>query len=340
MSLQQPTFDLSAKISAAFRDIEKDIPTGSGGLYERRLDINSCVPIYLALESPKCLPQLLVTIPKNFFHLISLEETEGFSLSISREAGSTSSFKLCIQISDKRFYELFLVLIQDLIETLLKQPVVKNAIESFVDRIEHWKRFLKKSAKKILSYEEQLGLAGELWLLKLIINSRGHQFALDSWKGPLGAAQDFHCGKNLIEVKSSTVSHQNEIKISSEYQLDAPPNLSLFLYHCIFDPSNDPLEGYTLPILISKIEKKMSEEHKVKFNGLLKCLGYFQDDELEYQANIFKLVKSNFYLVNEDFPSLVSSKLAKPIYKVIYRISTDELDSFLIDGNNVIAGAN
>ena len=85
------------------------------------------------------------------------------------------------------------------------------------------------------------------------------------------------------------MSHQNEIKISSEFQLDAPQNLNLFLYHCIFDVHDAAFERDTLPILISEIEKEMSEEHKIKFYGLLYCVGYFQDDESLYKSNIFKL---------------------------------------------------
>jgi hypothetical protein len=337
MSTHQLTTELSAKISSAFRDIEKDIPSGVGGFYERRLDVGSLIPLYLSILAPNNLPQLSVVIPKNFFHLISLEETEGFSFSISSDQGTVSSFKLSIQISDRRFYELFLVLIQDLIETVLRQEDVKSAIEMFVERIEHWKKFLKKSSKKVLSNEEQLGLAGELCLLKLLIDSRGEYYALDAWRGPLGAAQDFHCASNLIEVKSSTIGNQDEIKISSEYQLDGPTDQNLYLYHCIFYLNDDNAEGHTLPFLISEIEKSMSEEHKIKFYGLLKCVGYFPDDDALYRSNTFKLVNTSFYIVDENFPKLVSSKLVNAITNVIYRISTDGLDSFLVDESIVFA---
>ncbi len=336
MYTPQSTTDLPSKILSIFGDIEKDIPNGVSGLYERRLEIGSCVPIYFGIESPTNLLQISVVIPRVFYHLISLDKTEGFALSISGEKSSGASFKLCIHLLDKRFYELFLVLIQDLVETIVKQSGVKPAIENFVERIEHWKRFLKKSTKRVLSYEEQIGLAGELCMLKNLIKIHGHNSALNSWKGPLGAAQDFVCSGVFVEVKSSTVNHQNEIKISSEYQLASKENDNIYLYHCVFEVDDELTSNSTLPLLVDEISKELTQELNIKFYGLLKCAGYFPSDEELYKSNMFKLVKTSFYFVSADFPKLVSSNLPKPIFNVTYRISTETLNGFLVDMNEVI----
>lgn len=338
MYMPQSITDLPLKISEVFRGIENDIPLGVQGLFERRLDVESYLPIYLGIESPNKYLLLSVVIPKIFFNVISLEETQGFTLAVSADKGMASTFKLSIQISDKRFYELFLVLIQDLIETILKQLDTKSSIEKFAERLEYWKTFLKKSTKRLLSFEEQLGLVGELSFLKYLIELRGVPFALDSWKGPLGASQDFNCASNLIEVKSSAINRENEIKISSEYQLDAPLDSSLYLYHCIFNVNDEKFEGKTLPLLVSEIANEIPEVYKVRFTGLLKSVGYFQEDEASYKSKVFDLIKTNFYYVDEEFPKLVSSLLPRSIFGVTYRISTDELGTHLVDMNDVIIG--
>jgi hypothetical protein len=340
MYIPQSTTDLSSKILSIFSDIEKDIPNGIGGMYERRLEIGSCVPIYLGIDSPANLLQISVVIPRVFYHLISLDKTEGFALSISGEKSPGTSFKLCIHLLDKRFYELFLVLLQDLVETIVKQSEVRPVIENFVERIEHWKRFLKKTTKRVLSYEEQIGLAGELCMLKNLIKIHGHNSALNSWKGPLGAAQDFACSGALVEVKSSTINYQNEIKISSEYQLDSKGADDIYLYHCVFEVNDELSSDSTLPYLVDEISRELTQELHVKFYGLLKCVGYFPDDEDLYKSNMFKLVKTSFYFVSDDFPKLVSSQLAKPIFHITYRISTENLNYFLVDMNEVITREN
>jgi hypothetical protein len=336
MYIPQSTTDLTSKILSIFSDIENDIPNGVGGLYERRLEVGSCVPIYFGIENPANLLQISVVIPRVFYHLISLDKREGFALSISGEKSSGTSFKLCIHLLDKRFYELFLVLLQDLVETIIRQSEVKPAVENFIGRIEHWKKFLKKSAKRVLSYEEQIGLAGELCMLKNLIKIHGHNSALNSWKGPLGAAQDFVCSGALVEVKSSTIKHENEIKISSEYQLASEGNDNIYLYHCVFNVNDELTSDSTLPYLVDEISRELTQELNVKFYGLLKCVGYFPDDEDLYKSNMFKLIKTSFYFVSADFPKLVSNKLPKPIFHVTYRISTDTLNGFLVDMNEVI----
>ncbi len=340
MFIPQSTTDLSSKILSIFSDIEKDIPNGIGGLYERRLEIGSCVPIYFGIESPANLLQISVVIPRVFYHLISLDKTEGFALSISGEKSSGASFKLCIHLLDKRFYELFLVLLQDLVETIVKQSEVRPAIENFVERIEHWKRFLKKSTKRVLSYEEQIGLAGELCMLKNLIEIHGHNSALNSWKGPLGASQDFVCSGALIEVKSSTINYQNEIKISSEYQLDGEGKDDIYLFHCVFEVNDELTSDSTLPYLVDEISRELTQELNIKFYGLLKCVGYFPDDEDLYKSNMFKLIKTSFYSISDNFPKLVSTQLPKPIFHVTYRISTETLNGFLVDMNEVIKREN
>lgn len=340
MYTPQLTADLSSRIQSIFNDIEKDIPSGVSGLYERRLEIGSCVPIYFGIESPTNLLQISVVIPRVFYHLISLDQTEGFALSISGEKSSESSFKLCIHLLDKRFYELFLVLLQDLVETIIKHSEVRPAIESFIERIEYWKRFLKKSTKRVLSYEEQIGLVGELCMLKNLIKIHGHNSALNSWKGPLGAAQDFVSSGVLVEVKSSTINYQNEIKISSEYQLDIQGNDKIYLCHCVFEVNDELTVDSTLPYFVDEIARELPQELKVKFYGLLKCVGYFPDDEDRYKSNMFKLLKTRFYFVSADFPKLAASQISKQIFHVTYRISTETLNSFLVDMNEVITRVN
>jgi hypothetical protein len=112
------------------------------------------------------------------------------------------------------------------------------------------------------------------------------------------------------------------------------------LCHCVFEVNDELTSDSTLPYLVDEISGELTQELHVKFYGLLKCVGYFPDDEDLYKSNMFKLVKTSFYFVSDDFPKLVSSQLPIPIFHVTYRISIETLNGFLVDMNEVITREN
>jgi hypothetical protein len=92
--------------------------------------------------------------------------------------------------------------------------------------LDRWRDLFKEIAK--LSPEQQLGLLGELWLLRRLMSHKGHRAALDAWTGPTGQAHDFRFGAVEIEVKATTNEHRVHI-ISSDTQLTASNGAELYV---------------------------------------------------------------------------------------------------------------
>ena len=67
--------------------------------------------------------------------------------------------------------------------------------------------------------------SSEKWLRRVM----GMPEAVRSWRGPLGADQDFQMGTTNVEVKTSTAHGLESIPISSERQLDVPEGVGLIL---------------------------------------------------------------------------------------------------------------
>jgi Putative PD-(D/E)XK family member, (DUF4420) len=100
----------------------------------------------------------------------------------------------------------------------------------FLGRIRAWQNFMEKGRTGLLSEEAEVGLFGELVVLKDIIDGGMHPSdALDAWQGPLDGLQDFFIGAGAIEVKATLSPQGFPAKISSLDQLDETQRQPLFL---------------------------------------------------------------------------------------------------------------
>src|SRR6478736_1507180 len=92
----------------------------------------------------------------------------------------------------------FYVLISEIADMI--QVEKKDPLQAIDDRLESWQALL--GAVSLLSMEQQLGLMGELWVLRRLIAVRGPE-AVDTWTGPLGETHDFRFGDVEVEVKTT-----------------------------------------------------------------------------------------------------------------------------------------
>jgi hypothetical protein len=78
-----------------------------------------------------------------------------------------------------------------------------------------------------LSEQEEIGLVGELLVLRYLVSTRGDD-ALSSWRGFAAEEHDFDLGPEDLEVKTTT-SERRRHWISSITQLQPTPNRPLWL---------------------------------------------------------------------------------------------------------------
>ena len=121
--------------------------------------------------------------------------------------GPNERVRLCLLLSDRIYREVFEVLCQDVIETVIRASSIPGAVQSLFSRLRIWQGFIKRYGPEGLSPEEQAGLFAELHFLRnSVIGQLPAPDAVESWEGPTGGVQDFQlpgCSKALEEMQGS-----------------------------------------------------------------------------------------------------------------------------------------
>lgn len=170
----------------------------------------------------------------------------------------------------------------------------------------------------MLSEEKQLGLLGELWLLRRLLDALGVD-GFDAWTGPRGEAHDFRLGHKEIEVKA-TGGERRAHMISSEGQLKASPDHELFLLSLQFAPAG--AGGSTLGEAVAEVRERCGALGRG--DALDAVLGAFGLDEGNLdQYRERRQLRSKPYLVpiTAAFPRIVRADLLDLPYDDMSRVT-------------------
>lgn len=318
-------------------DLIKNEASSLPGTYERRLPAESKLPIYLGVEIPSNLYKFSFIFNKDFDELLAGEGTEGFSISIAADTSHPGSSKFIISLLNTKYSDIFLILCSDLLNVLSsKAQNEKEILIKLNKRLDYWRQFLKRSRIDKLSAEAEIGLIGELLLLKILLSKNSHLDLIDHWKGPLGSTHDFIGNDTAVEVKTSTVKQKRFVKISSEFQLDTEHSQKLFLAHIEINETIKSINSFNLASLVFDIKKIINLDMYPVFDGLLACVGFRGADAHFYDKKQFSLVEMMFYSVIEGFPRLINEDLSPNISDVQYKLNLAGLDAFKIDIEDVL----
>ncbi|MCD1631744.1 PD-(D/E)XK motif protein [Marinobacter shengliensis] len=184
-----------------------------------------------------------------------------------------------------------------------------------------WRAFFS-SEKKILSGSEQIGLAGELILARMLMDSGIEEpNVIRAWKGSERSHHDFQLPLASVEVKA-TIAHNIEIvSISSLRQLDPTGTQKLFLAQVAMD-SHDHGEQ-TLPQLVKDMRQRLSSfpADRLEFEEKLLESGYRDKDESNYAQQSFQVRKVRAFSVNENFPKLTHDSIPRGVVEATYQIN-------------------
>lgn len=125
-----------------------------------------------------------------------------------------NGFMIYLALKEYRFNNIFDALIKDIIEVVSRAQSETAAVTAFVNRLQHWQKFLEEADPDGLSREAQQGLYGELWFLReRLIPLVKLSPALLAWIGPYGAHQDFLLHSCAIEVKTTGTKEPQQLMI-------------------------------------------------------------------------------------------------------------------------------
>ena len=235
-----------------------------------------------------------------------LQDSEGMTFAWSEDDFGPGRW-LAINLIDSEGSELFDQVCADL-ETYLSAHDADLAISETAARIRTWQRFLAVG-KSGLGPQKQLGLWGELWVLRRLADTVGWNRALQCWAGPGGASQDFREDTWSAEVKTTSPSSIS-IGISSLDQLDIGTLPIIYLIHLSADEAG-PAHGESLADAVKVVQNAVVDSVAMRsdLESRLLAAGYHAMHNNRYNRTGYVIHSRVIYQVRDGFPRLQRTDL-------------------------------
>jgi hypothetical protein len=252
-----------------------------------------------------------INIPQNY-----LKRFIGVEVQII--PSSNNKKELAIILLEEELRDIFIVFIEDIINSLLDINNSEIALNIISKRINYWKKLFGKFSTNLLTPQQQRGLFGELYFLNKVLIENNYKQIINAWKAPNGTNQDFYTTAKAIEVKTS-ISNSQTIKISNEYQLDTSGLEKLFI---VFYKLYEFPSGTTLISLINDIRLLLNGDIDLlnNFNVKLINLGIYSELEEEYNEIGYRIRDEKYYKVTSEFPKITALMVDESISKISYGI--------------------
>lgn len=195
----------------------------------------------------------------------------------------------------------------------------ETLVQLFLGRIKAWQEFMERGREDVLGPEAEVGLFGELSVLKMILEALASPIvALESWHGPLDGLQDFLIGTGAIEVKSTVAVNGFSATIGSLEQLDDSLVQPLFLAGIRLSLDS---YGRTLPEFITELGGLLSDNPAAKgmFENLVLRAGFLWAFSDSYKRR-FTHTDTTIMPVGENFPNLTRGNVNIAIRKARYEL--------------------
>lgn len=186
-----------------------------------------------------------------------VKSSEGFSVETETLTDGVAVIRLTTSGIETELFVSFTLDLANLLSRLADDPACaeEHRTHALFTRIAAWQKFMK-STVRTLDGEKELGLFGELTVLRAWLDAGGSPQHLSAvWTGPGRDAHDFTFGRTHgLEVKTSLNHAPFVAKISSLGQLDTKtlPNLHVC---AVYAEEND--EGQTLGELVKAVEASL-----------------------------------------------------------------------------------
>jgi hypothetical protein len=265
----------------------------------------------------------------------NLPEGQGFAVE-RVDSGSDDLLWLALTRKVAGSVELFCAMACDVLGAL-DDAVAAHADEAklmrvFIGRVGAWQEFMRKGIQR-LSPETEIGLIGELTLLRAIIDAgMPLPLAIESWVGPLDRFQDFELGTGALEVKSTLSAVGFPAKIGSLEQLDDSIRQPLYVAGARFRQTES---GHNLPEIVGAMRMKIkgdAEAERLLAERLLSA-GYI-DMHADHYPRKFELAGTRIVQVEGSFPRITLGSVPSGVLRAMYEIDLDKApgDNIGIEG--------
>ncbi|MBE6061898.1 MAG: PD-(D/E)XK motif protein [Clostridium sulfidigenes] len=198
--------------------------------------------------------------------------------------------------------------------------------------LERWKRFFSLRESIVLTREEQIGLFGELYLLRSMMkNGIVASNAISCWKGPYQGVYDFSLSNMSIEVKTTASKMPYKVHISNEMQLDDRLAGGILVLSFIAVQPSDS-SGETLGDVVKDIVYFIEEDEASRSLFQDKIFGCgLGNSYIDRYISKYIIKEHGFYNVQENFPRILSKDLAKGLGDISYSLDISACSNYLMD---------
>ncbi|MDK2842342.1 MAG: hypothetical protein PWQ17_1848 [Anaerophaga sp.] len=328
---------MTTRIENIWNDFELNDALKSGVVLKRfSPDIMS--DCFIAMRMPEKVKSIAFRLSKGEFDISVLNDLKDITIETLPDETNSDKILLLISLSDNSLSSIFAVLCEDLFNYISNVREDIELVKSLQNRFLKWKELFELAESPGLSPEKQIGLFGELSLLKELIEETGKiEECLTIWVGPDTGIRDFEKNNTAIEVKTTQSHNHQRIRVSSERQLDTSLLENLFLFHLSLERRNGNENSLNkiVSVLFSVIGDNMLLNNML--NRKLIRAGYFIHHESYYENISYVIRGKDFYTVNENFPRIEEKDLMKGVGDVKYSIVlTAETETFKTSISNVI----
>ena len=309
------------------------------GFYKRLYESNKPFHIYGTYDFSNRFYGIGFIISNGFrIDIDHFSNLKDLKVTFTTDTSFENSRLLSIQLLDTYSKDVFAVLCENLIQSVIDSPSEKKRIRTVINQLEKWKTMFDKINSEGLTTAQQQGLFGELHFLEKFLSCRDvvPNDALHTWVGVDADLRDFQGTNWAVEVKTSATNNPQSVKINGERQLDETLLDTLFLYHCSVEVSKS--NGQSLPQKIAKIRERLINDNIAlnNFNAKLFEVGYVDRQEHLYYNRCYQIRNENFYHINDDFPRIKENELRKGVGNVKYSIVLQMCNEYLVPENLVL----
>lgn len=239
-------------------------------------------------------------------------------------------------LTEPRFADVFDALAVDLARRVEEAPSASAAVIVLLGQLRRWQRFLA-SGRDGLDPAMQRGLWGELHFLRTHLLPLLGGAAVEGWKGPEGAHQDFQFATAWVEVKTTLAKQPQSVRIASERQLDDTRAPALFLHVLALEAHEGG--AATLPAAVAELRAALAAwpAPRETFEDRLLAAGYLDRDAPRYATPGYAMRQTQSFRVQGDFPRLVEAALPPGIGEASYSLSLAACAAHRVDDAAIAA---
>jgi len=319
------------KIELIWQELELE-RSGDLGMVYKRYSPAVMPDLFVAL-SPQNEKSLAFLVKKdNVPSMVQWGAVKEFKLEILPDKANNKNVFILIRLIDSKHSELFAVLSEDLIFKVFNTIDEVRLIQTMCNSFSKWKKVFGTVATNGLAVDVQDKLYGELFFIRKLLQKKSrHVFCIESWQSPLGASHDFQRRDWAVQVKTTEEYENQELFISNERQLDETLIPNIHLVQLDMDVSEGI--GENINDIVRDIRELLSKEQMAinSFERLLHEAGYFNIHAEIYKLRGYKVRKMNIYHVQEHFPRILVSQLAKGVANVEYTINASDLEPYRVE---------